>query len=120
MCLQTSTSISTDWLLVFLARFGENNTLAILTDVSRKPANYLILSEVDLERVRPYVASLKETLATAPLATQRAILQSFIKGIEGGKGEICIEFAIPRPDARSDGNLAPVLGTVNAGTPEGT
>lgn len=76
--------------------------------------------EVDLERLTPYVESLKDTLATAPTKTQRSILQSFIREIEVGRKQITIEFSIPQEKREREHDLAPVLGTVESGTPEGT
>lgn len=76
--------------------------------------------EVDLEQLRPYVVSLKDTLATASTKTQRSILQSFIREIEVGKEQITIEFTIPQEKQEREHDLAPVLGMVASGTPEGT
>jgi len=77
-------------------------------------------SAIDLERVRPYVESLKNTLSTAPVTTQRSVLQSFIRDIEVGKDELSIEFTIPRENTDREEDFASVLGTVKSGTPEVT
>lgn len=81
------------------------------------------VSRLDMDRIRPYVESLKETLATAPRKTQQAILRSFIKKIEVGDDELSIEFTIPQPGAEVNPRLddpTGVLGMVTSGTPERT
>lgn len=77
-------------------------------------------TQLDIERIRPYVESLKETLGTAAVKTQRAILGSFIKEIGVDDNELTIEFTIPQGPWRmhkgrdqSDG----VLCMVTSGTP---
>lgn len=77
-------------------------------------------SAIDLERVRPYVESLKNTLSTAPVTTQRSVLQSFIRDIEVGKDQLSIEFTIPRENTDREEDFTSVLGTVKPGTPERT
>jgi len=71
-------------------------------------------SAIDLETVRPYVDSLKNTLSTAPVTTQRWVLQSFIRGIEVGKDELSMEFTIPRENTDREEDFASVLGTVGS------
>ena len=79
-------------------------------------------TQLDIERIRPYIELLKETLATAAVKTQRAILGSFIKEIGVDEEELTIEFAIPQGPwmhqgrGQSDG----VLCMVTPGTPERT
>ena len=82
-----------------------------------------VATRFDIERVRPYVESLKESLARAPIKTQRAILKSFIKRIDVEDASLTIEFAIPQPgvDLAMPPHPEPdVLGMVTSGTPERT
>jgi len=76
-----------------------------------------LVQRVELDRVLPYVESLKQTLATAPVKTQRFILKSFIKRITVQETAITIEFSIPQ-EKQTDPLKAGVLGTVTSGTPQ--
>ena len=81
------------------------------------------VSRLDLERVRPYVESIKETLSNADTRTKQAILRSFLKKVEVGEEELSIEFTIPQRTGQeepSPGGGAGVLGMVTSGTPSGT
>ena len=77
---------------------------------------------VDIDRIRPYVESLKETLATSSIKSQRAVLQSFVKQVEVDNTQLAIEFAIPQApitqkEPHNEGLPEGVLCMVTSGTP---
>ena len=90
--------------------------LAELEDVRTRAQ----VTRLEIERIRPYVETLRETLATSSLKMQQAILRSFIKRISVGDDELEIEFSIPEDGgggtSRRD-DPAGVLGMVTSGTP---
>jgi len=67
---------------------------------------------VEIARVLPYVESLKTTLQTAPVKTQRFILKSFIKRIEVTTSKIVIDFSIPEEEHHGNEASGGVLSTV--------
>ena len=74
--------------------------------------------KVEIDRVLPYVESLKRTLGSAPVKTRRSALRSFINDITVGEAEIAIGFSIPQANVQPEPD-DPVLGMVTSGTPEG-
>ena len=101
-------------------REAECERLRAKLDELRKPASQSYTATTfDLDRIRPYIESLKETLSSAPTKTQRAILKSFIKRIDVSEGTIQIEFSIPDPGRNEPPHPEPdVLGMVASGTPD--
>ncbi len=85
-----------------------------LTLKSEDAAN--MIQQVDLDRVLPYVESLRETLDATSVKTQRFILKSFIKRITLGNREITIEYSIPQ-ERNVTAPRNGVLGMVTSGTP---
>ncbi|MFC2100044.1 hypothetical protein ACFLSF_04365 [Candidatus Bipolaricaulota bacterium] len=86
-----------------------------LTLKAEDPASHVLTIEMD--GALPYVESLKETLSTAPIKTQRFILKSFIKAITVDRREITIEFSMPQESDKEERHRTGVLGTVTSGTP---
>ncbi len=103
-------------------RQEEIERLQVRLDELKRDGGSLRATRFDLERMRPYVESLKETLETASVQTRRAVLKSFIERIEVARDELTIEFRLPRPQGTLTPSEipGPVLGTEKSGTPGGT